>query len=410
MTSSPLNVDVAIVGGGVAGSTLAIALRRGGLDVAIIEREARFRDRVRGDALFPWGAAEAARLGIEAVLPASGARPLPIWQTYDDRVPAAPYDWRSDVPSGDVLWGVDHPRLQEALLDLASAEGARVMRPAKAVGIFRNALSGLTISVTGKDGIAEISARLVVGADGKDSGVRRWIGARTLRDPVHHFLGGCLLEGVSLDPDSSHVANYEGGMALIFRHGSGRSRAYVVTRPEVAKEARGRHAAGKILEICGSVFPDGAFANVRIAGPAAFFPTADIYPDRLVGEGVVLIGDAAGANDPAQGQGLALALRDVRELSGLLLAGDCWDKAIHDFAQRRLTWYEPLRAYAIWRGPLVADVGPEADAARTRAKRAAELDPFRLGYGPIHLMGPDNLPVTDEARRHFLGDDLEPGN
>ena len=401
-----MHVDVAIVGGGVAGSALAIVLARRGVRAAVIEREARFRDRIRGDALFPWGAAEAGRLGIAGVLPASGARPLPIWQVYEDRQPRPPYDWRADVPTGDVLWGVDHPALQETLLDVARQAGAQVIRPAQAGRPRRVSSDLLAVPLSGEREPAAVRARLVVAADGKESAARRWIGARTTRDPVHHMLGGCLVADIDLDPDAAHVSRYPGGMSLIFRHGSGRARAYVVSAPEQAARVRGKDATAKFLAICAAAFPEGTFARARAVGPAAFFPAADVYPDRLVGDGIVLIGDAAGANDPAQGQGLALAFRDVRELSRLLLAGDPWPEAVAEFARRRPTWYEPLRAYALWRGPLVTDTGPEADEARDRERRAAELDPFRNGYGAIHALGPDGLPVTEEARRHFLGEDL----
>ncbi|MDQ3780771.1 MAG: FAD-dependent monooxygenase, partial [Chloroflexota bacterium] len=63
-TSSVLETDVAIVGGGVAGSSLGATLAAAGIGVVIVEREARFRDRIRGEGLHPWGAAEANRLGL----------------------------------------------------------------------------------------------------------------------------------------------------------------------------------------------------------------------------------------------------------------------------------------------------------------------------------------------------------
>ena len=399
--------DVAIVGGGVAGSALAIALARANMDVALIEREARFRDRVRGDSLFPWGVVEATRLGLAGLLPVSGARPLPIWQRYEDRAPLPPYDWGWDVPTGNVVWGVDHPGLQEALLEEARNAGARVIRPAKAMRPEHLSSGLIELQVHGHDSARSCRARLVVGADGKDSGARRWIGAHTIEDPVHHVLAGCLVEGIDLDPDAAHVGQYDGGMALLFHHASGRARAYVVGQPEVAERVRGSRARETFLEICSGAFPEGAFAGTEAVGPAAVFPGSDVYADRIAGEGIVLIGDAAAANDPAQGQGLSLALRDVREFSELLIAVDDWQEAITTFSQRRPLWYEPLRAYALWRGPLVSDVGSAADLARCRAAEAAELDPFRDGYGALHALGPEGLPVTERARRHFLGEDLD---
>jgi hypothetical protein len=64
----------------------------------------------------------------------------------------------------------------------------------------------------------------------------------------------------------------------------------------------------------------------------------------------------------------------------------------------------------MWQGPLFTGVGPEADAARARARRAKEIDPTLGGYAAIHALGPDGLPVSEEARRHVLGEDLDEGD
>ena len=404
MTSSVF--DVVVVGGGVAGSSLGAALARAGLEVLVVEREARFRDRVRGDALFPWGVVEMRRLGLVDLLPASGARPLPRWQRYNDRVPGDPYEWRTDVPSGDVVWGVNHPGLQEALFAEAAAAGAVTMRPAKALAPSSVGDGYITLPIDADDGRITVRTRLVVGADGRESGVRDWIGATSITDPTHHLVGGCLVEGVDLDPDAAHMAWYPGGVSLILRHASGRVRTYLACQPKAAEAMRGRHAAEAFLATCAAAFPDGAFADARAVGPAAFFPGSDIYADRIAGQGIVLIGDAAGANDPTQGFGMSLAFRDVRELRDLLLGGD-WQTAIEEFARRRPPYYEPLRAYAIWDGPLLTDVGPDADAARARQRCAAERDPWRNGYGAINALGPEGLPVTEAARLQYLGEDLD---
>ena len=399
--------DVAIVGGGVAGSTLAIVLARAGVTVAVVERERRFRDRVRGEALMPWGASLAARLGIDDLLPQSGAHPLPIWQTYIDREPRPPHDWRLDSPTGDSLWGVNHPGLQETLLQCARTAGAIVLRPAKVHRPQRDRPGSFVLPVESSDQSIDIRARLVVGADGRESGVRRWFGAQTIRDPVRHAIGGCLIEGIDLDPAAAHIGYYPGGASFIFLQASGRARAYLFTGLAEAETMRAPDAASAIIAASRAALPAGALDRARPVGPAAFFPAADILANRVAGDGIVLIGDAAGANDPTQGQGLSLVFKDVSELSQRLLSMSNWQEAIAEFAARRHCWYEPLRAYAAWIGPLVINVGPEADTARAQADRARELDPLQNGYGVIHTAGPDGLPVTEDARRHLLGQDLD---
>src|SRR5690606_40591492 len=60
--------DLVVVGGGLAGASLARAMASSGARVLVLERERVFRDRVRGDLLYPWGVAEARRLGIHGLL------------------------------------------------------------------------------------------------------------------------------------------------------------------------------------------------------------------------------------------------------------------------------------------------------------------------------------------------------
>jgi choline dehydrogenase-like flavoprotein len=77
-----MNFDVITVGGGLAGSTLATELARAGHKVLVLERETRFKDRVRGENMLPWGVAAARRSGLVDDLLAAGGHQPRYWITY----------------------------------------------------------------------------------------------------------------------------------------------------------------------------------------------------------------------------------------------------------------------------------------------------------------------------------------
>ena len=64
--------EVVIVGGGIAGSTLALILARKGASVTVLERQQDYADRVRGEYMHPWGVAEAHGLRLVDILRAAG--------------------------------------------------------------------------------------------------------------------------------------------------------------------------------------------------------------------------------------------------------------------------------------------------------------------------------------------------
>ena len=120
-----MNFDVIIVGGGLAGSTLAPELARAGHKVLVLERETRFKDRVRGENMLPWGVAAARRLGLIDDLLAAGGHQPRYWITYMLGNPVSRRDLHLTTPHGEVSLNIYHPSMQEALLERASAAESR---------------------------------------------------------------------------------------------------------------------------------------------------------------------------------------------------------------------------------------------------------------------------------------------
>src|SRR4051812_28958806 len=111
-----MNVDVIIVGGGVAGSTLATVLARQGRKVLVLEREAKFKDRVRGENMLPWGVATARRLGVVDDLVAAGGHVTPFFNMWVMGQQTEHRPMPQTTPSGEASLNMYHPDMQEALL------------------------------------------------------------------------------------------------------------------------------------------------------------------------------------------------------------------------------------------------------------------------------------------------------
>ena len=74
--------DIVTVGGGIGGASLARIMAENGARVLVLEREKAFKDRVRGEALLPWGVGEARRLGIYELLKQNCAHEQPWFDFY----------------------------------------------------------------------------------------------------------------------------------------------------------------------------------------------------------------------------------------------------------------------------------------------------------------------------------------
>ena len=124
----------------------------------------------------------------------------------------------------------------------------------------------------------------------------------------------------------------------------------------------------------------------------------------------MLIGDAAGWNDPIIGLGLSITYRDVRIVSDLLLSSNDWGPALlAPYAEERSERMRRLRFVAQIQSRLDAEFGDTARARRQSYFERAATDPS-LGLHAFAVMGgPESAPpetFTAAYRERVLG--LEP--
>jgi 2-polyprenyl-6-methoxyphenol hydroxylase-like FAD-dependent oxidoreductase len=319
------DVDLAIVGGGIAGGALATVMARAGRSVLVLERQPAYRDHVRGEILWPWGVAEARRLDLERVLIASGALVVPRFVFFDEGADPAPEDLGESVPPIPGSLNLGHPRACAALTEAATAAGADVRRGVSDVRVTPGRAPMVRWSTSRGD--EQVRCRLVVGADGRRSTVRNQARIPLVVDPPAHCAAGLFVDGLDgIDEQTDVIAREADLMFFAFPQGEGRARLYLCFPIEQRSRLAGRDAATRFLANCQlSCLPEGPrWATARIAGPCATFACSDSRTERPFVEGVVLVGDAGGYENPLEGQGLSFAMRDVRQLSDLLLESEHW--------------------------------------------------------------------------------------
>jgi 2-polyprenyl-6-methoxyphenol hydroxylase-like FAD-dependent oxidoreductase len=397
--------DVIVVGGGIAGSVLGGILARAGHGVLVIEKEASYRDRVRGESTWPYAVADARAMGLESMIADAGIVPITGVRHYKDQAEASCYRWAEHSVDELPEIGFYHPRLQETAFRWAQTQGADAVRPAKALGFSRNGKPSVKLALAG--GEREHTARLIVGADGKHSMARRWTGGESVSDPEHHRFGGVLISGLQTeDRDTDNIGKVGCEAVNWFAAGPEYTRLYLQMTASRLREIGADRSFEAIVAFAREVMPEGALDAVKQEGPIGFFPNSDTWASIIAGNDVVLIGDAAGAPDPSQGHGTALLFHDVRALSDWLLAEDDWQIATAEYAKQRAAYFAAVLAYDRWECRLSSEEGAEADQLREGHQRAKDQDPTLGGFALIEARGPDGLVADESARRHYFGEDL----
>jgi flavin-dependent dehydrogenase len=189
--------------------------------------------------------------------------------------------------------------MQETVLGSARNAGAEVWRGATVRGLRPGDPPGISIERDGR--VIELTARLVVCADGRNSAARSWVGFATKRGSQKLLGAGLLLENLSVAEDASHVMlnPFDVRWALVIPLGGGRARAYLFYGTDLERLQGERDTTRFIDESVKAGMPAEMYAGARPAGPLASFDMTETWVDHPYRNGFVLIGDAAGASDPS---------------------------------------------------------------------------------------------------------------
>ncbi|MEL6386122.1 MAG: FAD-dependent monooxygenase [Pseudomonadota bacterium] len=316
--------DLAVIGGGPAGSTLAVASAQLGLSVLLVDgrpgggparRDTRNFAVVRGS----WRLLS--RLGVAEALETE-AEPLRGLEAQDGSGhlfsdPSALFgeaDLDTDPTGIPLGYMVEAERLQAALdARVAAQTGITVLRPAR----FDTYLAGSgdvasPVSVVLEDGTCH-RARLLAGCDGVNSPVRHAAGIGTEgRDYGKSVFAANVMLGRPHLGIARQLFTPEGPFATLPLPGDRANLAWYL-KTGAAEALADRPVAEIEMELNGR-FAEFA-GEMAIDGPVLAYPLKLILARDMVGPRVALVGDAARRINPLAGQGLNLGFKDVAALA-----------------------------------------------------------------------------------------------
>ncbi len=242
--------DVAIAGGGLGGAALAKNMAEHGARVLVIEHERQFKDRVRGEAMFPWGYAEVQALGVADCLAEAGRHHLN-WFDLTSRVTARTIARLSPARTHQLPFlTCYHPAMQESLLKGAAAAGATVRRGAAVREVRPGTPPAMVVEEDGR--VETISARLVVGAGGRSCVARSSARFPVQRDLDDMMIAGILFENMPAAEDTLQgIYNFAlGQLVVIAPQGGGRVRMYLCYHDATQPRFQGPSDLARFVEGC----------------------------------------------------------------------------------------------------------------------------------------------------------------
>ncbi len=380
--------DVVIVGGGLVGASLAIALDRLGLDVALVEATpAGALPAVFDQRNLSFAAATVNAFTALGVMQRLESAPGPIRRIHVSRagdfgrVLLDAGDYGRDA-FGQVVVARDFGHALEARL--GDLQRLARYRPATFVGLGDCVDGRRQVRIADAAGDRSLRARLVVGADGTRSAVRQALG---IDASEHDYLQTLLVARVraARAPDGTAWERFTdtGPTALLPRgdrhyglvHGVARAEAEaVLALDDAAWLARVQAVlgwrAGRLLE----------------SGPRSAYPLVQVLARQLVGERALLLGNAAQTIHPLGAQGFNLGLRDALTLAELIGDAACdpgADALLRAYVQRRAPDREQTLAFSDGLARLTGNPAPLLRPLRSlglvAAAQAAPLQSFLVG-------------------------------
>lgn len=312
--------DVVILGGGLVGLTLGIALSGHGVRCAVIDpadpvdtTATGFDGRV--SAISSTSFAMLSAIGVAPFLEGKGCPIDRIWVS-DGLEPGA-LDFVPDADDGVMGTMIPNRDLRIALAQ--AAEGATNLtrfQPDRAIHVDRNA-DGVTLTLASG---AMIRGALLVAAEGRNSPTREAAGIRTTRWQYKHTAMVSAIDHEVPHANTAYEIFYVGGPFALLPMLPGTRSAIVWTVPTEQAPAMLKLSERAWLAEAQKRI-GGFLGEISLAGPRSSYPLGFHHAARITDTRLALVGDSAHAIHPIAGQGLNLGFRDVAALVEVLVEG-----------------------------------------------------------------------------------------
>ncbi len=315
--------DVIILGGGLVGSTLGVALDAHGMTAIIVDPAdpavilgANFDGRASAVASASHKMLDA--IGVTQRLAGQGCAIRAI-RVSDGLEPGA-LDFEPDPSDGALGTMYENRALRNALFTVASeASGVNLRMQRRAVNVDR---SGAGVVATLDDG-AVIRAPLLIAAEGRNSPTREAAGIRVARWQYDHVaLISAFNHAIPHDHTAFEIFYSSGPFALLpLVDDAGGPRSAIVWTVKAADAPAMRKLGDRAFLAEAEKRMGGFLGPLTNLSPRSSYPLGFHHAARITGERLALIGDAAHGIHPIAGQGLNLGFRDVATLVEVLVEG-----------------------------------------------------------------------------------------
>ncbi|MDF1665284.1 MAG: NAD(P)/FAD-dependent oxidoreductase [Planctomycetota bacterium] len=345
-------VDIVIVGGGLVGTTLAIALAKQGIPTTVLERQTEVPELLRGELIMPSGVEVLDSLGFgeelrELCMETEGTV---LHHAAFDRgrckvdysLAPAPLSVGENAWKPRGLCGWRKP-LYELLQRKASGHSCVDFRFGFELVSLERALDR-RFTLKSRDN-STIVAKLVIAADGVHSKTRRLMNFEPYEHKRETFVQGFVGKAQSYEEKHVHVGHHELGAVFVFPFPENHFRCTFEYHKDYRDELRSEDALANHLEILRSALPE----TWEKLGGTCIEPRTKLQTQPgqsmsfagIVEDGFALVGDAAGCLDPFTGFGMSLGLNDARVLSETLV------EAKGDWSASNLRAYERRRSMGL---------------------------------------------------------------
>lgn len=358
--------DVVVVGAGTAGCAAAAALADLGLSTLVVEAGMDRSRQLAGELMHPSGAADLRALGFGEALRVAGAVPVAGFAVVDSSPGVEPSTCL--LPYGALGEGVamEHSALVAALqASLHGRPHVTVWESSRLAGVARNDANGIEAGVLRPDGSeVQVSARLLVAADGRASRVRSLLGIEEENVRLSTMSGTLVDAALLPHPGYGHL--FVGGPSPVLCYAISPTQARVMVDLATGTEPT---APVQEPELLSALPPSlrGAVTEALQATRPLVSANFTRLPKKVSRGSAVLVGDSAGCCHPLSASGMASCTRDALALQNAL-------RSAHGNVPAALAQYALLR-----RGPQRTRLSLASALYRCFSESSPEMAALRRG-------------------------------